>query len=498
MVATVTDIFKRDILEDIFNSYQNINTAIGDSDRFYMAIGRAEEWDSDAQPPVPNSSMGEVIAFQESMQSMKLIPNVTYVVPRYNWTAGQLYEAWDNDYGSNTEVGPFGEIQFPYYVLTDENNVYVCVQQGKSSTGTRNNSLYKPTDITGQPFTVGDDGYVWRFLYTIGVVEARNYLTSAYMPVELILDSSEGGLPADELSTAKTINLEMRKAATPGQLLGIAVDSGGEGFLSAPTIEIIGVPLFGEQIVSADAYAKVANGKIYEVVMKADPASPFNFGANYYTASISVNGGGGANAKLRAITTGYEGMGADPIVNLNSSALMFNAKLSGNEQGDFNVTNDFRQIGIVKNPIKDSAQYDNFLTSGNSIGDSAVTEETAFAYKRLLIDGANNNLVDDNITGDNIVYDGSGARAIVDYWDKDELYLYCHQTRETGYQAFDGTGIVVEGGGGNAQIRTNSFGPNLREAEVNNFSGEVIYIDNRSPIKRDDEQTEDIKIVIDL
>ena len=496
MVATVTDILKRDLLEEIYNSYQNIGVAEGDSDRFYMAIGRSEEWDSDSQPPVPNSSVGEVIAFQESIQSMKLIPNVSYVVPRYNWSAGSVYEAWDNNYGSNTVVGPFGDIQFPYYVVTDENNVYVCVQQGRSTTGQANTSNFKPTDVTGNPFTTGDDGYVWKFMFSIGTVEARNYLTSAYLPVELILDSSEGGPAFDELSTSRQSQLAVQNAAVPGEIIGIAVEDGGAGFTSSPDIEIVGVPLFGDSVVAAQAFARIYNGSIYEIVMKADSTqSAYTFGANYYTASVRATTGGGSGAKLRAITTGELGMGANPIINLNSSAVMFNATLAGDEGGDFNVSNDFRQIGIVKNPLKDSAQYDNFVGTGR---DSAVTESTVYAYKYLALDPAQNDLVSDNITGDEIVSDANGAQAIVDYYDNQREYLFCHQTAETGFKAFDGSTITVSEGGGTSAIRINSFGPNLRPAEVNNFSGEVIYIDNRSPITRDDEQTEDIKIVIDL
>ena len=40
--------------------------------------------------------------------------------------------------------------------------------------------------------------------------------------------------------------------------------------------------------------------------------------------------------------------------------------------------------------------------------------------------------------------------------------------------------------------------PALRWSDVDAFSGEVLYVDNRVPIDRDEDQTEDIKIVIDL
>lgn len=495
MVATVTDFLKKDILDAIYADWQNVNVAAGDSDRFYLAIGRAEEWDSDANPPVPNSSKGETVRFQETIQSMKLIPAVSFVVPRHNWTAGAIYEAWDDNYGSNTEIGALGDIPNPYYVITDELNVYACVQQGKSANGVPKNSIYKPTDTTGAPFSTGDDNYVWRYLYTVGVIESRNFLTSGYMPVELILDSSEGGPAFDELSTTRRAQLEQQQAAVRGEVFGIAVDSGGTGYTSEPTLTITAVSTFGDSVTEAQAFARVANGKIYEVVMKSDStASEFSFGANYHTASIAVTGGGGSGAALRAITTGEAGMGGNPIVNLNSSALMFNAKLTGEENGDFNVDNDFRQIGIVKNPLRDSAQYESFISKGE---DSALTASTAQAYKRLPV-GAG--LTSANITGDQIATGGtSGAKAVVDFYDVNTTTLYVHQTMATGFLPFDSADLItVSQGGGSATVVAEAGKPVLRPAEVRNFSGEVIYIDNRSPVTRDDEQTEDIKVVIDL
>lgn len=500
MVATVTDFLKKDILDKIFADWQNVNVTPGDSDRFYLAIGRAEEWDSDANPPVPNSSKGETIRFQETIQSMKLIPAVSFVVPRYNWTAGNIYNAWDDNYGSSTEISPLGDIQHPYYVITDELNVYVCIQQGKETNGVPANSTFKPTDTTGEPFTTGDDGYVWRYLYTVGVIESRNFLTSGYMPVELILDSSEGGPAFEELSTTRRAQLEQQKAAVKGQLLGIAVDSGGRGYTTEPTITITAVSTFGDSVTQAKAFGRIANGRIYEVVMKEDStATEFSFGGNYFTASVVDSGGAGNGAVLRAITTGEWGMGGNPIVNLNSSALMFNAKLTGEENGDFNVDNDFRQIGIVKNPLRDSAQYESFIpkTVGLNGEDSALSAATAQAYKRLPVAAG---LISANIDGDQTVTGGtSSAQAIVDYYDVNNQTLYVHQTAETGFKAFDSADLLsVSQGGGSATVVAEAGKPVLRPAEVNNFSGEVIYIDNRTPVTRDDEQTEDIKVVIDL
>jgi hypothetical protein len=500
MSATITEKLKRNILTDLYERTQNIGVSLGDSDRHYLAIGRSEEWDSDAEPPIPTPSHDDVLTFQSSIQSMKLVPDVSYVAPRYSWSVGNQYVAWDTKYNSNTVVGPGGSIANAYYVITEDNNVYVCVQQGMNSAGVVRNSLYKPTDTSGYPFSAGDDGYIWRFMFNIGAAESRKFLTSTYMPVEKVLDSSQGGPSFGDLSVSRLQQLGIQSQSVPGEMLGIAVDSGGSGYTSRPTITIEAIPLLGvDEVTSAIAYANINSaGRITEVVMKSDSsagdsAGGFQFGRDYYDASIQVSGGGGTGAVLRAIITSDSGMGANPIHDLNSSAILFNATLDGSENEDFQTTNDFRQIGIVRNPMKDSAQYQNFT---GSIGDSAASDATLSAFKTIHVGVGLNST---NITGDQIVEGTSTAKAIIDYYDAVNSVLYVHQSRSTGFLPFDSADtLTVTEGGGTASVVAVSGMPVLRPSEVNRFSGEVIYIDNRSPVSRDDEQTEDIKVIIDL
>ena len=46
------------------------------------------------------------------------------------------------------------------------------------------------------------------------------------------------------------------------------------------------------------------------------------------------------------------GLGDDPVSDLRSNALMFNAKPSGAERADFFINQQFRQVGLLKNPTK--------------------------------------------------------------------------------------------------------------------------------------------------
>ena len=64
-----------------------------------------------------------------------------------------------------------------YYVLTEDNQVYICLQQGKSVTGTANASTVKPTGTVAKPFKTAD-GYVWKFLFSLSAARSSKFLSS--------------------------------------------------------------------------------------------------------------------------------------------------------------------------------------------------------------------------------------------------------------------------------------------------------------------------------
>tara|TARA_B110000858_G_scaffold114795_1_gene131206 strand:+ start:16108 stop:17604 length:1497 start_codon:yes stop_codon:yes gene_type:complete len=498
MAATITDVLKRNMLVSIFDRTQNIGVAAGDSDRHYIAIGRSEEWPIETTAPTPYSGVDDALTFRAGIQSMKIAPDVSYVVPRYSWVSGNFYQAWDSRYGSNTEVLPGSVISapavpHPFYVLTDDNNVYVCIHQGKTTGGTPRASLYKPVGISADVFSAGADGYFWKFLYNIGAAESRKFLTSTYMPVERIVDDSASG-PADaDLSVSRLQHRGIQKASIPGQLLGIAIDNPGSGYVTAPSITITGRARIGGEstFTAATASAKVNGGIITDIIMKVDSDDAnFTFGRDYLDAAILASGGQGTGATLRAIISTDSGMGGNATLDLNTSAIMFNTQLSGAENNDFQTTNDFRQIGVVRNPLKDSAQYDNFVST------PAATSSTLSAFKKLYV--TTGSLSSENITGDQLITQPNNQKAIIDFYDGAGI-MHVHQTRETGFAPFDSSDTcTISGGGGTCTPITVTGQPVLRPSEVDRYSGEIIYIDNRTAVSRDPDQTEDIKVVIDL
>jgi hypothetical protein len=159
---------------------------------------------------------------------------------------------------------------------------------------------------------------------------------------------------------------------------------------------------------------------------------------------------------------------------------MFNAKPTGNESGTFITDNDFRQIALIKNPTVPTT-------------DSDFTNASGFAAKSLKFTLP----VGTTFTADNTIEGASsGAKAYVDTYNTTTGRLYYHQTEATGFISFTGGETVNEtdGSGTGTLDSSGTFG--LGDIDFN--SGEILYIENRAAIARSVDQTEDIKIVIQL
>ena len=117
MVAIITDKFKRQVLNDIFTNVTDSAAT------YYIGIGRSQDWNATDVAPTPLNTAKEERDFRLNLQAMKKGEDVSYVIPRYNWSSGTIYASYDDHvqgYPTNA-----------YYVMTDELAIYMCLQQGK-------------------------------------------------------------------------------------------------------------------------------------------------------------------------------------------------------------------------------------------------------------------------------------------------------------------------------------------------------------------------------
>ena len=458
-MPVITDIFKKQVLDDILTDFADSASA-----RYYAAIGRSEDWNDSDVATVPTNDALSVRRARHSMQSMKLIQDLSYVIPRRTWVANLIYTAFDDN-----DVG-FPEN--PFYVINSNNEVYIVLEQGKKQDGSAQLSTVQPTgNTTGAPFRTSD-GYTWKFLYSIGALRADKFLSSAYMPVKYVAST-------DSDSTAEDLQQEIvQNNAVKGQIVGYKVTNGGTGYTSTPTVTVIG------DGINAAATAVRAGETIVDIKVKVDSAGNSGasyFGQGYNYANVVIDGGGGDSCTARPIIVpNPNGIGSNPILDLKSNGVMFNTKPDGKENDDFILGDEiFRQVLLLRNPRTDSA-------SG-----TLLTATSALALRQIVHDGTG--FTKALVQRSQILGATSGAKAIIDNTNDSDTLTF-HQNETTGFTAFEvGESISVVGNESLTGVISS-----IDSADVNPYTGELLYIDNRSAVTRSADQTEDLKIVITI
>lgn len=437
----ITDKYKRDLANYLIADF---DSAVN---YYFIGIGRSELWnDSDIVVSAVNT-LDEERKFRNSLQGVKQINDISYVVPRYNWTNGTIYQAFDDTIVGNSSAN--------YYVLTQANQVFMCIEPGRNALGQPVASVVEPTTTSTSPFKTAD-GYTWKFLYSISAFEASRFLAANFMPVRYI-DSADTTVREQQQQ-------DVQNAAIPGQILNIVVTNGGTGYTAAPTISIVGD---GD---SATATATISGGSVVRVEMT-------NRGNNYTNASVVFSSG---NARARAVISPKDGAGADPRVDLRATALMLNGRPDGVEAGQLLIDQDFRQVGVIRN-IKKSVTDSDFVASAGG----------ALNYLRFE-PGATTFTPDAFVVGAT-----SLAIGYIDQVDS-AAGLYYHQNDVTGYRNFISGETLSSQNLAGATITGSAVLDSDVSGLVNRKTGDVLYIDNRASIVRSANETQDIKVVIQL
>lgn len=473
MTAIITDNIRRLLIQQIFD--ENTGTNLGDSDNYYyFAVGRAQQWQTEENTdvtPDPRNTDRDERTFRYAMQSIKAVEGFSFVVPLTDWSANTLYSA----YNDNVE----GQPSQSYYVRTDDNNVYVCIRQGKNDFGAPQVSQAKP-DHTDLTLPVETDGYVWKYMYTIITADANRFLTTQFMPVRFI----DSAAPVDPTFPQYAV----QNAAIPGQIIGYRVLDKGGIYTSAPALTVVGNGTGAKARAILNATGTV---EAVEVGDSAEAPILSNMGSGYTYANVVVSSAslsaGGTAARIVPIFAARGGLGADARRDLRSTSIMFNIKPAGTEEGTWVVDQGYRQVGLLRNPLI----YD-------SEGKFNSTRGVVLNQMRLVNpagDGNRNNGYAIGFTNDvKITGVTSGAVAWLDWFD-DSSTLWWHQDELTGFAAFqDNENVTVDGYSASTLTTDSASIP----GDIDRFSGDLLFINNFAQVTRDEAQTEDIKLVITL
>ena len=199
--------------------------------------------------------------------------------------------------------------------------------------------------------------------------------------------------------------------------------------------------------------------------------------ANTY---ISDSQGAGRLANIRAILSPVNGHGYDPVLELGAYYVMLNVKAEYNEgYGDFPTGFTFRKVGIVKNPVQSANVLANAATLLGLVGITVSNVNGTFTnneYLTGITSKANAYAVTSNVVS------GNGYIR----------YIQSFGTTEN-YKAFTiGESIIGKTSGATA-IVTNTL-----LSEVLQDTGEIIYLENRTPVTRTIDQTDNLHLVIEF
>jgi hypothetical protein len=220
------------------------------------------------------------------------------------------------------------------------------------------------------------------------------------------------------------------------------------------------------------------------------------------TSSASV--GSGTGGAVTVVISPKEGHGNDAVAELGGHYVMMQSTLTGAEGDDLLTGNDFRNISLVIDPT----------TFGTSTIASASTHRQTYALKLTSVSGT--------FTADEkITQTSTGAIGKVVEWDSTLSILYYQQERFGDFGTNSTTGAYVAFSGANAvtgasssatgtpdstadsavtlaNSNTITFVDGYANPELEPDSGNIIYQENRKPIGRASDQTEDIKLIVEF
>jgi hypothetical protein len=297
---------------------------------YYYFIGNIMEWVSPHIPETPQATQDYEYYTRNGILSAKKINlrDVSYVVPRIDWTSGTVYDQYDGNYSatSPSHSGATSLKAANFYVLTSTYGVYKCIFN--------NNGAASTQEPTGQDITTitTSDGYVWKYLYTIPLSSQNRFLTPDLMPVQRAVTNAY---------------------YSRGEVSSITIDNAGSGYLgnAEVTLSVTGQFLggTGNSIANLTPVFNSA-GEFIDVIIE-------DAGANYKTATININDNLGAG------TSHYNNI---------SNVRIFNTGAGYNTAAVANTTVSIVTTGSIQ-PTANA--YANLIFSSNSLVDVVLTNK---------------------------------------------------------------------------------------------------------------------------
>lgn len=410
---------------------------ISSGERYYVFASRFLPYANSDVVEIPIDSQDYKNDVYSSMIFGKLITeeDVNLVIEKNEWTSNTVYDQYDSQislidktYYSIVNAGSWSHV---YKCLYNNNGMPSIVQPDFSSVS------------VGDRFFETSDGYLWKYMYSAPASLIDDFGTEKYFPVfsnssvsdiavsgsiDTILVEGRGNNYSNYLignnhfssgdmriggnsvlysivgnSVASSTNnfyngcmiyIKSGPANEVGQykkIVNYFVNSTAKvivlesAFANALSIssafEIYpGVSITSDGLQTSNAVARAIVNAVSNNIHRIEV---LNSGSGYKIANASVFsyvGVGATDATLRVVASPKYGHGYDPGSELGATKLMLNAKFQTSESNTIPTSNDYRTIGILKNPMFANV----LITTANKQG-NFLNGEKLFKVKPVLL-----------------------------------------------------------------------------------------------------------------
>ena len=508
----------------------------GASDTGAEARAGVYRYATEDTPPTPLDNQIEKFSVYDEIIAAKRITDqfARAVITRYDWNllaTEPRFDMYKPDYSATTtgQVGKqsttgassLGASKF--YVINSNYEVFKCIYNGQFPGQVDPNPVYEPktTPSAGQGtydagsglFTESADavvantagsGYIWKYMYTIPTDDVLRFLSTNFMPINLTGEATRAATEAAAVDGAIDVVLvEDTGSGLPNGTHYAPIL--GDGQVSG-TQSVVKIVVTAGAIESTEVVVKGA-GYTYASVALDDGATVggIKYGLYAEQALTTARTGVGGTGALEVVLPPQGGHGADFELEMNAKRVMTNIRLTYAEgSGDFPVDNDFRRIGIIKDPF-------NWTTT-----DFAVLDTLNGLYAAKITGASADYVSDETIT--QALAGGGTAKGTVVSWTLDSgsttdgvlKYIQSPDLHKDGgvVRAFDDSANIV----GSASLASGSVATGVTATtllgvsftngfgfpEIEQNSGDIIYVENRRLITRAADQIEDIKLVIEF
>ena len=453
---------------------------------------------SDDSPPTPVDDIGtEFYAWDQTIALKNIASSeVNYAIPRRDWANSTTYDMYEHNISSSntTTSGASNIYDSTFYFRTSDNRVYKVIDNNGGSAY----SGSEPTSTSTSTFELG--GYTLKYMYTITASDQNKFLTADFMPVStdstVSAAATDGAIESLVVTAGSGYTNGTYYAAVYGDGTSAGTSSGAviRITVSGGTIQSFGLTAGTDTTINS-----AGSGYTYGTV---NLGSSYTFSDTDLSTASSM--GSGSGGEVAVVISPKNGHGYDAPAELGGHYVMMRTTLTGAEADDVLAGNDFRNIALVIDPT----------TYGTTTAATTTTYRQTYALKLTSTSGTFS--ADEKITQTT-----TGAIGKVVEWDSTLSILYYQQERYSDYGTNSTTGAYVAFSGANvvtgasssatgtpdasadtavtlANGSTITFSDGYANPELEPDSGNIIYQENRRPISRATDQTEDIKIIVEF